>query len=133
MSKGVAIGSSIYIDHDTHIEATRYQSGSDAMGLMCTYMAKGKPGWTRIFFWLWALICHPFIFLRMSNPVSFARQTLIFLVMQTADALINMRLKRNWFWPFGKVLSSEGKSYLFIFRRPMLLPKKLPKCLMVTP
>lgn len=40
MSKGVAIGSSIYIDHDTHIEATRYQSGSDAMGLMCTYMAK---------------------------------------------------------------------------------------------
>ena len=50
MSKGVAIGSSIYIDHDTHIEATRYQSGSDAMGLMCTYMAKGKPGWTRIFF-----------------------------------------------------------------------------------
>lgn len=45
----------------------------------------------------------------MSNPVSFARQTLIFLVMQTADASINMRLKRNWFWPFGKVLSSEGK------------------------
>lgn len=42
MSKGVAIGSSIYIDHDTHIEATRYQSGSDAMGLMCTYMAKGN-------------------------------------------------------------------------------------------
>lgn len=29
--------------------------------------------------------------------------------MQTADASINMRLKRNWFWPFGKVLSSEGK------------------------
>ena len=45
----------------------------------------------------------------MSNPVGFARQTLIFLVMQTADASINMRLKRNWFWPFGKVLSSEGK------------------------
>ena len=67
----------------------------------------------------------------MSNPVSFARQTLIFLVMQTADASINMRLKRNWFWPFGKVLSSEGKSYLCIFRRPMHLPKKLPKCLMV--
>ncbi|MFH4090610.1 cholesterol oxidase, partial [Acinetobacter baumannii] len=36
MSKGVAIGSSIYIGHDPHIEATRYQSGSDAMGLMCT-------------------------------------------------------------------------------------------------
>ncbi|MCG5226900.1 GMC family oxidoreductase [Acinetobacter pittii] len=109
MSKGVAIGSSIYIDHDTHIEATRYQGGSDAMGLMCTYMAKGKPGWTRIFYWLWILISHPLIFLRMSNPVGFARQTLIFLVMQTADASINMRLKRNWFWPFGKVLSSEGK------------------------
>ena len=109
MSQGVAIGSSIYIDHDTHIEATRYQNGSDAMGLMCTYMSKGKPGWTRIFFWLWALISHPLIFLKMSNPVGFARQTLIFLVMQTADASIRMRLKRHWWWPFAKVLSSEGQ------------------------
>ncbi len=132
MSKGVAIGSSIYIDHDTHIEATRYQTGSDAMGLMCTYMAKGKPGWTRIFFWLWALICHPFIFLRMSNPVSFARQTLIFLVMQTADASINMRLKRNWFWPLVRCYRAKVKNYLCIFRRPMRLPKKLLKCLTVT-
>jgi cholesterol oxidase len=76
---------------------------------MCTYMSEGKPGWTRIFYWLWTLIRHPIIFLKMSNPIGFAQQTLIFLVMQTADASINMRLKRHWWWPFSKVLSSQGQ------------------------
>lgn len=46
----------------------------------------------------------------MSNPVSFARQTLIFLVMQTADASINMRLKRNWFWPLAKYYRAKVKA-----------------------
>lgn len=109
MSQGVAIGSSIYIDHNTHIEATRYQRGSDGMGLLTTYMADGKPGLSRIFQWLWAFICHPIIFLKMNNPFGFAKQTLIFLVMQTVDASIQMKLKRNWWWPFSKTLSSEGK------------------------
>ncbi|MGQ0622807.1 MAG: GMC oxidoreductase [Panacagrimonas sp.] len=108
MSTGVGIGSSIYIDEHTHIEATRYPRGSDAMGLMTTMMVGGRAGWTRVFTWLIAALRHPFVFLRMSNPVGFARQTLVFLVMQTVDASLRMRLKRNWWRPFGKLLSSEG-------------------------
>lgn len=46
----------------------------------------------------------------MSNPVGFARQTLIFLVMQTADASINMRLKRNWFWPLARFCRVKEKA-----------------------
>ena len=56
MSQGVAIGSSIYLDHNTHIEATRYQRGSDGMGLLTTHLVGGKPGFSRILLWLWALI-----------------------------------------------------------------------------
>jgi cholesterol oxidase len=78
MSQGVAIGSSIYLDHNTHIEATRYQRGSDGMGLLTTHLVSGKPGFSRILLWLWALICHPLIFLKMNNPFGFAKQTLIF-------------------------------------------------------
>jgi cholesterol oxidase len=29
--------------------------------------------------------------------------------MQTLDASLRMRLKRHWWWPFGKLLSSKGK------------------------
>jgi len=32
LSKGIAIGSGFYLDQYTHIEATRYPAGSDAMG-----------------------------------------------------------------------------------------------------
>ncbi|MDE2420569.1 MAG: GMC family oxidoreductase [Gammaproteobacteria bacterium] len=109
MSQGVAIGSSIYLDHNTHIEATRYQRGSDGMGLLTTYMSGGKPGLSRILLWLWTLIRHPLIFIKMNSPFGFARQTLIFLVMQTVDASIQMKLKKHWWWPFSKMLSSEGK------------------------
>ena len=34
MSNGIAIGSGIYIDERTHIEAMRYPEGSDSLGLM---------------------------------------------------------------------------------------------------
>jgi len=108
MTPGVAIGSSIYLDEQTHIEATRYPPGSDAMGLLSTLMVGGKPGWTRILSWLWAALRHPLMFFHMSNPFGFARQTLIFLVMQTVDASLRMRLKRPWYWPFSKQLCSEG-------------------------
>ena len=42
LSKGVAIGSGIYLDEYTHIEAVRYPDGSDAMGLLC-YAVDQRP------------------------------------------------------------------------------------------
>ena len=108
MSPGLAGGGSIYLDERTHIGVVRYPEGSDAIGLMTTLMAGGRAGWTRIFTWLWTLLKHPLVALRMHNPVGFARQTMLLLVMQTADASLRMQLKRRWFWPFSKRLQSEG-------------------------
>ena len=48
LSKGIAIGSGIYIDEHTHIEAIRYPGGSDAMGLLATLLTGGSPGRLRI-------------------------------------------------------------------------------------
>ena len=42
LSKGIAIGSGVYIDEDTHIEAVRYPNGSDAMSLLSTLLT-GRP------------------------------------------------------------------------------------------
>jgi cholesterol oxidase len=113
LSTGVAIGSGIYIDEYTHIEAVRYPSGSDAMGLLTTLLTGGRPGWRRILLWLgtvlWGIIRHPLNTVRCLHPFGFARESLILLCMQTLDGHIDMRLARRWYWPFQKTLVSRGK------------------------
>lgn len=108
MSPGLAGGGGIYLDERTHIGAVRYPEGSDAIGLMMTLLCGGKAGWTRILTWLWTLLKHPLNALHVHNPIGFARQTMMLLVMQTVDASLDMRLARRWYWPFGKQLGSEG-------------------------
>jgi cholesterol oxidase len=113
LSRGVAIGSGIYIDEHTHIEATRYPAGSDTMGLLTTVMTLGRPGWTRPFTWLATLarmlLTRPWTTVRVLFPRGWARETMIFLCMQTLDGHLTMRLKRRWFWPFSKRLATDGQ------------------------
>jgi cholesterol oxidase len=108
MSKGIAIGSGIHIDRFTHLEAVRYSRGSDVLGLLATMLVSGT-GWRRIFAWLWASIRHPIRSLRAGWPFGFARQTLILLAMQTIEGALSFRLRRRWYWPFKRRLTTEGK------------------------
>ena len=113
MSKGIAIGSGVYIDEDTHIEAVRYPEGADAMGLLATLLTGGRPGHSRILPWLRNLLLsfvrHPVKTVRFMHPFGWARESLIMLCMQTLDGHIDMRLRRSWFWPFRKTLVSRGR------------------------
>lgn len=108
MSKGIAIGSGIHIDQFTHIEATRYPRGSDALGFLATMLVTGT-GWKRIFKWIGSAFAHPIRFFRAGWVGGFARQTLILLVMQTIDATLRFRRARRWYWPFTKRLVTEGQ------------------------
>ncbi len=121
LSKGVAIGSGIYLDDYTHIEATRYPSGSDAMAMLSTLLTGGVPGWSRILLWLvtllTALVRHPIRTVRCLTPFGWARESLILLVMQTLDGHIDMRLRRLPYWPFRKALVSYGA------RIPTFIPR----------
>jgi len=113
LSEGVAIGSGVYIDEHTHIEATRYPAGSDSLGLLATPLAGGRPGWTRILVWLGvlagALLRHPLRTIRCLHPFGFAQETLIMLCMQSTEGHIEMRSGRPWYWPFRKSLYSRGR------------------------
>lgn len=113
VSTGVAIGSGIYIDEHTHIEAVRYPAGSDAMGLLATPLTGGRAGHGRILLWLRtlaaSLLRRPWHTLRCLHPFGFARESLIFLCMQSLEGHIDMRLGRPWYWPFHRVLRSHGK------------------------
>jgi cholesterol oxidase len=111
LSKGVAIGSGIYLDEHTHIEATRYPAGSDSMGLLGTVMARGS-GFHRILIWFFgligSLIRHPWRTVRILHPFGFAKECIILLCMQALEGHIEMKLGRPWYWPFRKVLISRG-------------------------
>lgn len=112
-STGIAIGSGVHIDRFTHIEATRYPKGSDAMGFLATALTDGKPGWTRILTWLNALtrllVTHRTRALKFLQPFGYAAQTIIFLCMQTLDGHLDLEYRRRWWWPFGKAMVSTGK------------------------
>ena len=113
LSKGVAIGSGIYIDEHTHVEAVRYPAGSDTMSLTTTVLTSGAPGAIRIALWLrnvaTALLLHPLKTLRLFEPFGWARETIILLCMQAVEGDMEMCWRRPWFWPFKKSLASRGQ------------------------
>ena len=121
LSQGIAIGSGVYIDEHTHIEAVRYPKGSDTMGFLTTILTDGRPGLRRIALWLKNVIVsmlrHPFRTVRVLQPLGWAREFVILLCMQTLEGEIEMRWKRPWFWPFRKFLVSRGEKV------PTYIPK----------
>ncbi len=113
LSKGVAIGSGIYIDEHTHIEAVRYPAGSDTMGMLATILTGGRPGPGRVALWgrnlLVSLLRHPWRTIRIVQPLGWARESVILLCMQALEGHIDMRWERHIFWPFRKYLVSRGE------------------------
>lgn len=112
LSKGIAIGSGVYIDEHTHIEAVRYPNGSDAMSLLGTLLTDGRPGAQRIALWmrnvLRSALRHPINTTRVFWPRRWARESIILLCMQALEGHIEMAWQRPWFWPFRKFLVSRG-------------------------
>ena len=121
LSQGVAIGSGVYVDEHTHIEAVRYPRGSDTLSFLTTILTDGHPGAERIALWLKNmavfLFRHPLRTLRLVQPFGWAREAVILLCMQALDSHITMRWERPWFWPFRKFLVSRGKKV------PTYIPK----------
>ncbi len=121
LSKGIAIGSGIYIDEHTHIEAVRYPDGSNLMSSLFTVLTGGRAGPSRVLYWLAAmlklLVTRPLDGIRAILPWRWSRETVIFLVMQTLDGHIDIRWQRPWYFPFIKKLTTHGE------RIPTFIPE----------
>lgn len=121
LSKGVAIGSGVYIDEHTHIETVRYPDGSDTMGFLATILTGGRAGAGRVGLWLknlvTSLLLHPWKTVRLLQPIRWARESVILLCMQALEGHIDMRWERHWWWPFRKYLVSRGN------RVPTFIPQ----------
>jgi cholesterol oxidase len=113
LSQGIAIGSGMYLDEHTHIEAVRYPKGSDVMSFLTTILTDSRPGSRRIALWMRNVLAsglrHPLRMLRLFQPFGWAKEAVILLCMQALDGHIEMTWQRPWFWPFKPVLTSRGK------------------------
>lgn len=95
LAEGVAITSAVYIDDTTHIQAVRYPKGSNAMSLISTFLTEKNKGVFRPLTMLKNTILHPIKTFKVLNPIGWAKQTVILLVMQTEDNRIRLTAKRN--------------------------------------
>ena len=93
-SKGIAIGSILHTDVNSHIEPVRYASGSGFWRLLLAPMVNGKRWYTRIVKTLSDALCHPLTNARVFFTRDFAKYTQILLFMQTIDS--TLRFKRNF-------------------------------------
>jgi cholesterol oxidase len=105
--EGISIASSLFVDDTTHIEAVRYPEGSDAMFWLSTLSTNGGSRMGRPIKHLWNCITHPIDFIRSRIPFGWAKQAIILLVMQTHDNRMELKLKRRWWWPFNRFLTSN--------------------------
>ncbi|TGK85964.1 GMC family oxidoreductase [Leptospira bourretii] len=105
-SRGIAITSSVHPDENTHIEPVRYSKGSDFFALLASVMTDGGGKFPRPLKFFWTMLRHPIYFLKAHNPVGFAKNSIILLVMQTVDNSVRLVRKRRIIWPFQRTITS---------------------------
>jgi cholesterol oxidase len=100
LTRGLAITTSFHPDEHTHIENVRYGRGSNAMGVLVTLLADGRPdgrrgGRKRTV--LRAVLANPGILRFLVPPPArrFSERTIIGLVMQPVDNSITVRARRR--------------------------------------
>jgi len=91
----VAIGASIHVDADTHIEFVTYGEKGDFMGYIFTLLTGAGTSVTRPLMWLGNILRHPIQFLKGLLPIGWSRRVVIFLVMQSLDNAISFKAKKK--------------------------------------
>ncbi len=93
-SAGVAITSSFHPDDHTHVEATRYGRGSNAMGLLRTILVDGG-GRARWAAFARTVAASPGLLARLANLRHWSQRTIIALVMQSRDNSITVTARHG--------------------------------------
>jgi cholesterol oxidase len=111
-SKGIAIGSILHVDENSHLEVCRYSEGSNAWKLLHFPYATGKNAFVRMFKVMWSLIKSPIQYFKIYWVNSWSKSTVVLLFMQTLDSTI--KLKRNIFGVLSTRMSKGKKPTPFI-------------------
>lgn len=107
-SKGVAIGSIIDIDDDTHLEPVRYGKGSGFWRILMLPMVSEKRFWLRIPKLFVEFFSSPIQWLKVIFTKDFASRTSVLLFMQTIDS--TLKFKRGIFGLGSRIEQGEKPS-----------------------
>ncbi len=101
-SRGLAIGSILHTDENTHLEVCRYSEGSGAWKFLHMPLSSGKGFLQRVFNMKKQFLSHPLHYLRIYTR-SWSRHTVVLLFMQTLDSTLRLKLS-----PTGLINSALG-------------------------
>ncbi len=93
MSKGVAIGSILNTDENSHLEIVRYAKGSGFWRLSHLPLTHGKNTIVRLAKMITSFIKHPLSYIKLYTVRDWAKSTTVLLFMQTLDS--TLKFKRN--------------------------------------
>lgn len=88
LSEGIAIGSILHTDENSHLEPVRYSAGSGFWRLLVGPMVHGSNVLIRVFKVLGDLITHPIKNLKVMLVDDWSKRTQILLFMQTLDSYL---------------------------------------------
>ncbi|HEY6460777.1 MAG TPA: GMC family oxidoreductase [Polyangiaceae bacterium] len=107
LSKGIAIGSILETDDDSHLEPTRYGAGSGFFRLLAAPHVSGASFWTRMANLAGTVVRHPLKLLRAVTVPDFARYSVILLYMRALEGSLRMKLGRGLTTGFATGLTTE--------------------------
>ncbi len=112
MSKGVAIGSILNTDKNSHLEIVRYAKGSGFWRLSHLPLTHGKNTIVRITKMITSFIRHPLSYIKLYTTRDWSKSTAILLFMQTLDS--TLKLKRNALGLMNTTVAAGKKPSAFI-------------------
>ncbi|WP_160131604.1 GMC oxidoreductase [Kordia antarctica] len=111
-SKGVAIGSILDTDENSHLEVVRYSEGSNAWKLMHMPYVTGSNVFIRLGKVFVSFLKSPIKYFKIYFVNSWAKKTVVLLFMQTLDS--TLRFKRTIFGTMSSTVSTGKKPTPFI-------------------
>ncbi len=112
MSKGVAIGSILKTDQNSHLEIVRYTKGSGFWRLSHLPLTHGKNTIVRVVKMITSFVKHPLTYIKLYTTRDWGKSTAILLFMQTLDSTLKFR--RNIFGIMNTRISEGKKPSAFI-------------------
>ncbi|MCK5535330.1 MAG: GMC family oxidoreductase [Bacteroidales bacterium] len=95
MSEGIAIGSIIDLDENSHIEPVRYGNGSGFWRILSWPMVSEKIWWKRMVKLILLPFTDPINWLKVLFVRDFGKQTSVILFMQHLDS--TLKLRKTWY------------------------------------
>ena len=91
MTEGIAIGSILHTDENSHLEPVRYGKGSGFWSIMMLPLAVGNNMITRLFRATVEFFSHPITYFKIIFGGSFAERSAVLLFMQTLDSTLTLK------------------------------------------